>query len=284
MKTRIVICIGIMFQCVMGECLHAHTVSETNMVVRSALRAVVRSLSKDNFGTNGIELKEDEIVNSWQGFLGRYGDETWSLDEKIAAFDWYLGTLATNDCISLPPHDQCMVTAAISQCSALNYTNSVPYLKEYALNPSAIRRSGAVRIAVRLGGVSDSMTSFVEIFATNSVDFTVRDRMAACYSYAGKVLSWNGQEEVTGGMVTNAVQMLYRNRDQGVVQTLVVDQVFMRFIDGYAASSNRLEFAQGVLSNTNCNDYDKEDFTAITNQLLSSGRPLQWINVGGANQ
>jgi len=107
--------------------------------------------------------------------------------------------------------------------------------------------------------------------------------MAACYSYAGKVLSWNENHGVAAGVVTNAVQMLYRNRDQNVVQTFVVDQVFLRFINGYSTSSNRLEFAQGVLANADCNDYDKEDFIAITNHLLSSGQPLQWVNVRGTN-
>ncbi len=46
-------------------------------------------------------------------------------------------------------------------------------------------------------------------------------------------------------------------------------------------SSNRLEFATYVLNHPDCPEGDREDFAAITNQLISAGVPLHQLNLGG---
>ena len=46
------------------------------------------------------------------------------------------------------------------------------------------------------------------------------------------------------------------------------------------SSSNRLETALFVLSQTNCPPRLTEYFTAVTNQMLSSGQPLAVLDVG----
>ena len=45
-------------------------------------------------------------------------------------------------------------------------------------------------------------------------------------------------------------------------------------------SSNRLDTALSMLTVTNMRPQFVEYFTGVTNQLLSSGQPLPWINVG----
>ena len=50
---------------------------------------------------------------------------------------------------------------------------------------------------------------------------------------------------------------------------------------GYATSSNRLDYACWVLGRENLRSGAQRHFTSVTNELISSGQPLRWINVGG---
>ena len=64
------------------------------------------------------------------------------------------------------------------------------------------------------------------------------------------------------------------------------DYFLKNYYSGYAMSSNRLEFLSATLSNTNIPSFSKwtrfqNHFISVTNQLLSSGQPLPWINMGG---
>ena len=58
--------------------------------------------------------------------------------------------------------------------------------------------------------------------------------------------------------------------------------VIVPALPGYDFSSNRLDYANHVLSWTTNNDWRamRDHFVAITNQLLSSGQPLSVITVG----
>ena len=79
--------------------------------------------------------------------------------------------------------------------------------------------------------------------------------------------------------------LLHRNRFMDVGISYGCDAAMTVAIPDYSYSSNRLEYAEWALRNTtvalgNVSNY----FTAITNQLLSSGQPLRWINVGGSSE
>lgn len=279
-KMKMITCLGLLFVTTLSVSLSAHSVSETNSLVRAALRGVVRSW-KDNFGAgNMIVLEDADIVDSWQGFLGRYGDEAWTIEGKIGAFDWYLDTLGTNDCVGMSVRDQNLVHAALVQCRELSYTNSVPYLRNYALNPRAIYRDSAIELVLDFSPVSDSLTSFVETMVTNDAEYGILDRSTACCRYARHLLSMKACERDSVSVVSNAVQMFYRNRGQDVVQTAIVDEVFTHMIDGYAMSSNRLEFALVALAANENHELERCRFSAITNQLISSGRPLCHLTIG----
>ena len=93
----------LMFLVVAGLLLRtlAHTPAETNAVVEAALDYLQQAYP-DNWETNFIEVAEEEIPDTWMTFLG--GDETngWTHAEKRAAFDWYLASLGSADCRSLP--------------------------------------------------------------------------------------------------------------------------------------------------------------------------------------
>ena len=74
--------------------------------------------------------------------------------------------------------------------------------------------------------------------------------------------------------------MFYRNRKVSGTGAATLDRLFADKIEGYAQSSNRLDTALSMLSVTNMRPQFVEYFTGVTNQLLSSGQPLPWIEVG----
>ena len=80
--------------------------------------------------------------------------------------------------------------------------------------------------------------------------------------------------------VGNAVEIFYKNRMLVPNASSIVDHLFVRYIDNYTMSSNRLEHALNVLSLPDCGPVTKRKFTSVTNELLSSGQPLPWINFG----
>ena len=75
--------------------------------------------------------------------------------------------------------------------------------------------------------------------------------------------------------------MLYASRHNWF-NGVSLDNLFVAAIPGYVYSSNRLDYANHVLSWTTNNDWRamRDHFVAITNQLLSSGQPLNVITVG----
>ena len=76
-----------------------------------------------------------------------------------------------------------------------------------------------------------------------------------------------------------AWKMLYRHRMLDLIGTGILDSLFVSQIQDYATSSNRLEFAEYVLSHPDSDSHDIHKFTSITNQLLSSGQPLVQLDI-----
>ena len=255
----------------------AHTYDETNDVVYAALS---RASSYYDDLREGSPPDNDPPPTTWLGFLG---PETngWTLAGKMAAFDWYLSTLATNDCATLDDFDELYARVAIEKCEEFNYTNSVNAMKALALNPKGICRDDAIGLVVKFGNVDDSTTAFVEAIMTNSTGYSIMERGTASCQYADRLLSFNATNECQQMVVGNAVEMFYRNRMLAPNAFSIIDHLFVKYIDNYVMSSNRLEHALYSLSLPDCGPIAKRRFTSVTNQLLSSGQPLPWINVGG---
>ena len=258
--------------------LSAHTTAESNMVVRAALYGAL-TFYPDNIEDGLVLPPGVEEPNTWHGFLG--GDAGgWTLAEKKAAFDWYLTTLGTNDCMSLDAVQREGIGMAIDICDEFNHTNSVPSIKALALNPRGVYRDSAIEFVIKFSPVDDSTTSFVEMIMTNSTCYSLVERGTASCKYADKLLSFNATNEIQHGVVQTSVAMYYRNRMLAPNAFSIIDQLFVRYIDNYSISSNRLEHALNALSLPDCGPVTKRRFVAVTNELLSSGQPLSWINVG----
>ena len=256
----------------------AHTEAETNAVAKSMLEFVLLSVN-DNLDDVADGVEQEAIV-TWPSFLALGESEGWTPPEKKAAFAWYLSMLGTNDCTSLSATDQELVRIALSKCEEFDYAEAVASYKALALNPKGIYRYRAIALAVKYSPFDDSTTEFVETIMTNLTSYSIRESGAASCQYANKLLSYNATNECQQMVVGNAVEMFYRNRMLAPNAFSIVDQLFVRYIDNYSISSNRLEHALNALSLPDCGPVTKRRFVAITNELISSGQPLPWINFG----
>ena len=256
----------------------AHTYDETNDVVYAALS---RAASYYDDLLEGSPPDKDPPPTTWRGFLGA-DTNGWTLAGKMAAFDWYLSTLATNDCETLDDFDRLYARVAVGNCKWFNYTNSVSTMKTLALNPHGICRDDAISIAVNLSDVNDETTDFVETIITNVLGYTRIERGVACGAYSTKLMSLDSTNDTIKAQRSRAVTMLYRHRLCGLAGVNMLDDLFACRIEGYATSSNRLDFAIFVLQHPEVQSFNIQKFISVTNQLLSSGQPLPWINVGGS--
>jgi hypothetical protein len=259
--------------------LLAHSPAETNNLVRGMLASIVFA-ANDNLLAGRPWIGSREAPVTWPGFLGRDESHGWTLAEKKAAFAWYLSTLGTTDCKSLSALDRQCVRVALDQCRTLNYTEAASSLKALALNPRGICRDDAIELAIRYGTIDDSMTIFVESIITNSGHYSFRERGRASDQYAWRLFSFNATNSVQREIRDAGVRMFYRNRLSESGETSMVDKLFLKYIDGYGSSSNRLIFAINSFSYPVCSELFGEYFTSVTNQLLSSGRPLVQLDIG----
>ena len=249
-----------------------HTYDETNEMVYAALSRAAFYYADLR---EGSPPDNDPPPTTWLGFLG---PETngWTLAGKMAAFDWYLSTLATNDCKSLDYFDKLYAAVAVGKCEEFNYTNAAPAMKALALNPRGIERDEAIGLAVKFSAVDAATTEFVETIITNVNGYSSGERVECYWEYAKKLR----QDPCTNGVCASALSMFYRNRKVSGTGAATLDRLFADKIEGYAQSSNRLDTAMSMLTVTNMRPQFVEYFTGVTNQLLSSGQPLPWIEVG----
>ena len=256
---------------------NGHTPAESNEVVSAAL---TRAAFYYDDLREGSPPDNEPPPTTWLGFLG---PETngWTLAGKMATFDRYLSTLVTNDCKSLDYFEQLYAAVAVGKCEEFNYTNSASAMKALALNPRGIERNHAIRLAIRFSSVDDAMTAFVETIMTNSASYNFREQGTASALYAKKLLSFNAITATQLASRDAGVRMLYRNRLLESGTDAIIDEVFIKYIDGYGSSSNRLEYAINSFSYPDCAEIFGNYFSSVTNQLISSGQPLPWINFGG---
>lgn len=251
----------------------AHTLAETNAVLAVMLGRAFDRISFDDYTHGG---PSDWIYESrtQQGFFSVWSNESWTVEEKMGAFDYYLDSLSranrsvTNELFRY-------ASVAFIQCDAMSYTNAVPVLRRAAVNPylsKVLYRSSAIEAAVRMGGVSDEATDFVEYIMTNSSCFFRSEISDATFKYA-RMLE-NAPESSSVG---RAVRMYYRNRMNWRFSHSV-DRLFVRKITGYAASSNRLAYLSWALSNVPDQDqqWDRRrvEMRNVTNQLMQASQPL----------
>ena len=255
-------------------CVLAHTPAETNQIVSAALDYVLMHGHR-SWQSERRDYNPSEDPNTWQTFL-RFGGETWSMDERRAAFDQYLAELGRSNLKAATEKEQIRVRTAIGRCRILDYTNSAPALVALALNSNGVYRAKAIGLALSYLPVNDATTSFVETIITNVHSYSSSERVECIWGYSRKLQASECNTPEEG----RAVSMLYRNRKIDCTGAHAMDLLMVEKIFGYEHSSNRIDTAMFMLAATNARPSLVSYFTSVTNQLLSSGQPLVQLDIG----
>ena len=221
------------------------------------------------------------------GMIRLNGD--WPVERRKAALDAYLAVMADTDFTDQTDNDRDLPFKATAQCADMNYTNALPYMRRLVLNRTLSKwsRWNEIRKLIDFSPVNDETTATIEAIFTNRVDFTWEDR-ERCFDYASKVVAAS-QSNLVSQSVCDRAAMVFAREPTEWQLSADYDYFWQRYYPGYAMSSNRLEFLSATLSNTNipsCSKWSRfqNHFISVTNQLLSSGQPLPWIDIcGGGN-
>ena len=260
-----------------------HTHEDQMLLARSVLK-VVRSSARDNLTEELLSVERPDRHDTWEGFLGPATTE-WTMADRKEAFGAYLTWLGGTDMTALDGIEKSLARIAISQCQTLSFTNAVPALKAIGQNPNGLYRWDAITIAVTLSPLDTNLVGFVETVMTNTASFTPQEREAACAQLAKKLLSECSTNIVDGVTRRQATKMLYHNRKVDTAGSVMLDDLFCAKYDGYANSSNRLDYALYVINYPDDFPYYRQRFITVTNRLLSSGQPLRQLTIDeGGNE
>ena len=281
-RTRIILLAGAASLLVATTFSSAPLPEDMMYAVRTMLR-VAQKPFQDNL-TWDYEVIEPEY-NLPEVFFGIRLKGDWPVERRKAALDAYLAVMADMDFTDDTNNDRDLPFKATVQCVSMNYTNALPHMRRLVLNktlPGWKRRDEIGRL-IRFSPVNDEITTTIETIFTNRVDFTWKDR-EKCFDYASKVVVASQSNLVSQSVCDRAAMVFVRDPTEWQLSA-DYDYFWRRYYPGYATSSNRLEFLSETLSNTNipsCSKWTRfqNHFISVTNQLLSSGQPLPWINVG----
>ena len=264
----------------LGMQSQAHTLAETNEIVRVMLRVAT---AFSDYPPGGRHLRRRLNYQDPNVFFdAAHFGHGWTSDGLRAAFDYFLEHMHEGDYSVGSGTTPYWPALAVMQCGDLTYTNAIPAIRRLVSNvtyPWGDRMRAACTV-IELSGVNDETTAFVDSIMTNTEVYVNMERFRACATYCKQILEFEATNEVQVLSRNNAVAILYRNRMIDLENAFDLDDLFISRIEGYSMSSNRLELATHVLSATNCWQATRDRFTSVTNQLLSSGQPLPWINVG----
>ena len=255
---------------------------DTMYAVRTMLR-VAQKPFQDNL-TWDYEVIEPEY-NLPEVFFSIRLKGDWPVERRKAALDAYLAVMADTDFTDTTNRDRDLPFKATAQCVSMNYTNALPHMRRLVLNPTlpGWKRRDEIGRLIRFSPVSDETTATIETIFTNRVDFTWKDR-EKCFDYAAKVVAESQSNLVSQSVCDRAASVFTHDPTEWQLSA-DYDYFWKNYYSGYAMSSNRLEFLSVTLSNTNipsCSKWTRfqNHFISVTNQLLSSGQSLPWINVG----
>ena len=254
-----------------------HTENEKLEVGRYMARFVKASTSYDHIDealANYREWSRPEV------FFG-INIDGWTVDEKKDAFDAYIRYIATTNCANEESPDHVASISAIEQCCWMSRTNELASIRQFVLNTQHPYRFLITKPVIELGGLDNASIDFAEAVATNVTEFSRGERGVAFGMLSKKLSQANVGDLDVSNACNRITSMFYRNKQLSVAGALSIDKLLAERLNGYAASSNRLETALFVLSQTNRTDRVTEYFTTLTNQLLSSCRPLEVLDVGG---
>ena len=257
---------------------------ETMEAVRTMLY-VAQPPFQDNL-TWDYKVVELHDYHRPEEFFGIRLKGDWPVERRKAALDAFLATLGDMDFTDDTNYDRVLAKKATAQCADMNYTNALPYMRRLVLNRTlpTWSRNNELSKLIRFSPVCDETTATIETIFTNRVDFTWKDR-EKCFDYAAKIVAAS-QSNLVSQSVCDRAAMVFVHDPAEWQLSADYDYFWRRYYPGYATSSLRLGFLSATVSTTNipwCSKWTRFQnlVVSVTNQLLSSGQPLPWINMGG---
>ena len=256
---------------------------DTMYAVRTMLREAQKPF-QDNLTWDTVVIEPNYILPEiFFGMIQLKGD--WPVERRKAALDAYLAVMADTDFTDQNNYDRDLPFKATAQCANMNYTNALPYMRRLVLNRtlSEWRRRDELSKLIEFSPVNDETTATIETIFTNRVDFTWEDR-EKCFDYALKVVAASHSNLVSQSVCDRAARVFTNDANEWQLVG-EYDYFWERYYSGYAMSSNRLQFVNDALLNTNITQnsdwrFLKEGLIVITNGMLSAGQPLVQINMG----
>ena len=275
MTVRKLICLAMCMTALSYATALPHTESEKLDTARCMVNVVDANTSFDTISDAPAHILEWSRPEVFFGI----NINGWTVDEKKNAFDAYIRYIATTNCANEESRDYVAAISAIEQCCWMSRTNELESIRQFVLNTQHPYRNRITGSVLEIGGLDNESIDFAEAIATNTVAFGRSERGRAFGVLWKKLSQANIGDSVASNACNRITGMFYRNKQLSVAGALSIDKLLAERLNGYAASSNRLETALFVLSQTNRTDRVTEHFTTITNQLLSSGQPLNVITV-----
>ena len=256
---------------------------DTMYAVRTMLREAQKPF-QDNLTWDTVVIEPNySLPEVFFGMIRLGGD--WPVERRKAALDAYLAVMSDTDFTDQNNYDRDLPFKATAQCADMNYTNALPYMRRLVLNRtlSEWRRRDELGKLIRFSPVNDETTATIETIFTNRVDFTWEDR-EKCFDYALKVVAASHSNLVSQSVCDRAARVFTNDANEWQLVG-EYDYFWERYYSGYAMSSNRLQFVNDALLNTNITQnsdwrFLKEGLIVITNGMLSAGQPLVQINMG----
>ena len=250
--------------------------------VRTMLR-FAHANPRDTFTLDAVYVEPNfSMPEVFFGMVGIEGD--WPVARRKAAFDAYLAVMGDTDFSDETNEDRMLPIWATSQCIAMNYTNALPYMGRLVLNTTLTgwRRRREIGKFIAFAPVADETTATIEAIFTNRVDFSWEDR-EECFDYASQVAAASHSNLVSQSVCDRAARIFTRDPTEWQLAG-EYDYFWENYYSGYAMSSNRLQFVNNALANTNLTQdsdwrYLKDGLIAVTNELHSSGQPLIQLNL-----
>lgn len=257
---------------------------DTMDAVRTMLR-VAQKPFQDNLTWDYEVIELDySLPEVFFGMIRLKGD--WPVERRKAALDAYLAVMSDTDFTDQTDNDRDLPFKATAQCAEMNYTNALPYMRRLVLNRtlSKWRRWNEIGKLIEFSPVNDETTATIEAIFTNRVDFTWEDREKCFDYYAPKVVAASQSNLVSQSVCDRAAGVFTNNATEWQLFG-EYDYFWASYYPGYAMSSNRLQFVNSALMNTNITQNTdwrllKEGLIAVTNELLSSGQPLIQLSIG----
>ena len=261
-----------------------HTPAESNEVVRTLL---LRNYVHGDCLNVRPQWDSVSDFRTPERFFATPVDGDWTPEEKKGAFDAYLEGMGRRDYSSESNQYYTVAELAVGRCADMRYTVALPWIKDLFLNPTCSHRvrMHVIRSIVPMLPLNLESACFVENVFTNTTAFAAKERGFLCGFYTSRLL-----EGVTNGTcavshVESVANRFYGHRKNNSSGGKHLDRLFVSALEGYSTSSNRLDFAVFMLNCQDCSQYNRQHFTAVTNQLLSSGQPLRQLMIDeGGNE